>query len=135
MLQYVNLEENTRILLIKNTTVDQRLYNIPTANEAAVILINGFPSEETRSPYIVVWGKSDKSQRIYHYYGCYDPLQYPILFPKGEWIASRAKKSLRCQRFYRDYSFQPLVPDLAHSADDLLMDEAFVKSLYVIFPP
>ena len=65
-----------------NTALDQWLYNTPTVDEVAAILIDGFPSDETKSPCIVLWGKSDKSHTIYHYYGCYDPLQYPILFPK-----------------------------------------------------
>ncbi|XP_037448630.1 uncharacterized protein LOC119318209 isoform X3 [Triticum dicoccoides] len=33
---------------------------------------------------IMVYGKSDKPQYIKAYHGCYDPLSYPLFFPKGE---------------------------------------------------
>ena len=32
----------------------------------------------------MVYGKSDKPQYIKAYHGCYDPLSYPLFFPKGE---------------------------------------------------
>jgi len=36
-------------------------------------------------PYIPVHGKSNKKHQIKHYHGCYDPLQYPIIFPLGDY--------------------------------------------------
>lgn len=31
-----------------------------------------------------MYGRSDKKQTIQHYWGCYDPLCYPLFFPNGE---------------------------------------------------
>ncbi|XP_076918648.1 uncharacterized protein LOC143579149 [Bidens hawaiensis] len=33
---------------------------------------------------IVMYGRSEYSQNIQSYYGCYDPLSYPLFFPNGE---------------------------------------------------
>ena len=38
-----------------------------------------------------------------------------------------------CQISYKDRTFQSVAPDLAHSVDDLLMDEAFGNYFYVFF--
>jgi len=38
----------------------------------------------SRSRHIVVFGKSGKSHKMRNYYGCYESLQYPLLFPYGE---------------------------------------------------
>ena len=80
-LRHLDVTENIKVLLNKNPALDQRVYILPTSDEVVAIWIDDLPSNETRSPYIVVWGQSSMSHRIYHYYGCYDPLQYPLLFP------------------------------------------------------
>ena len=36
------------------------------------------------SPHIRVYTNSNRSQLVNYYYGCYDPLQYPLLFPYGQ---------------------------------------------------
>lgn len=33
---------------------------------------------------ITIYGHSGNSHRVHYYYGYYDPLQYPLLFPFGE---------------------------------------------------
>ncbi|XP_057534285.1 uncharacterized protein LOC130812729 [Amaranthus tricolor] len=83
-LRDINVHENTRIFLNKSSSLDQRVYNAPSSSEVAAIWIDDFPSDDSTSPYIAVCGKSNKSHRIYHYYGSYDPLQYPLLFPSGD---------------------------------------------------
>ena len=81
---HLDLTEDTKVLLSKNPKLDQRVYDLLTSDEVAAIWIDDHPSNETRSPYIIVWGQSSVSHRKYHYYGCYDPLQYPLLFPFGD---------------------------------------------------
>ena len=49
----------------KNPTLDQRVYNAPSSEEVATILIDDLPSNESRSPYIVVWGKSKKHLTVF----------------------------------------------------------------------
>ena len=31
-----------------------------------------------------MYGRSEHTQNIQPYYGCYDPLSYPLFFPNGE---------------------------------------------------
>jgi hypothetical protein len=83
-LREIEVTEETRILLNKNTVLDQRRANAPTSDEVAVIWPEKLSSSESSDPHIIVSGKSNQKHRIRHYYGCYDPLQYPLLFPRGE---------------------------------------------------
>ncbi|XP_074270206.1 uncharacterized protein LOC141593151 [Silene latifolia] len=83
-LQEIDVQEDTRIVINKNARTDQRVYNAPTSDEVAVIWSEQSASDEMSGPHITVTGKSDKSHRILHYYACYDPLQYPLLFPFEE---------------------------------------------------
>ncbi|XP_074271743.1 uncharacterized protein LOC141595678 [Silene latifolia] len=50
-------------------------------------------SSESSTPHIIVTAKNNQSHRIMHYYGCYDPLQYPLIFPYGEcgWVQGLQK--------------------------------------------
>ncbi|KAH9624793.1 hypothetical protein KSS87_003736 [Heliosperma pusillum] len=83
-LKELDVSENTRIAINKNTAADQRVYNAPLSDEVAVIWPENTSSSRSSSPHIVVSGKDNDSHRIMHFYGCYDPLQYPLLFPYGD---------------------------------------------------
>ncbi|XP_074299006.1 uncharacterized protein LOC141630009 [Silene latifolia] len=80
------------ILLNRDTVLDQREYNAPS-DEVAVIWTESSSSSESNTPHITVTAKNNESHRIMHYYGCYDPLQYPLLFPSGEcgWVQGLKK--------------------------------------------
>lgn len=80
----MDVHEKSRVLISKNPSLDERLYNALSSEEVAGIWIDDLPSNETRSPYIVVWSKSSELHQIYHYNGCYHPLQYPLLFSHGD---------------------------------------------------
>ena len=70
------------------------------------------------------------SQCIYHYYGCYDPLQYPLLFSFGDCGWHQAlKKVPDGHRRVRLNDCNPITPYMAHSAEELLLDEASGKCL------
>ncbi|XP_074313505.1 uncharacterized protein LOC141648681 [Silene latifolia] len=94
-LRELPVNKETQILLNKNTTLDQRVYNAPTSDEVAVIWTDNSSSSESSTPYITVTAKDNRAHRIMHYYGCYDPLQYPLLFPSGEcgWVQGLRKTS------------------------------------------
>ena len=79
-----NIDESTTIRINKNPCLDQRVFNAPTTDEVAAIWSDRSAVDENEGPYIAVSGKSNVIHRIRHYYGCYDPLQYPLLFPHGE---------------------------------------------------
>ncbi|XP_021722609.1 uncharacterized protein LOC110690063 isoform X3 [Chenopodium quinoa] len=87
-LKEIDIQEDTQITINKCSVIYQRVYNAPTTDEVAAIWPDNTSSSESNGPYITVRGKSTKSHRIYHNYGCYDPLQYPLLFPHGDcgWV-------------------------------------------------
>nr|XP_027090265.1 uncharacterized protein LOC113711301 [Coffea arabica] len=61
-----------------------RVYNLPSASLVAAIWTENQGESGHKGTHIQVYTHSNSSYRIRHYYGCYDPLQYPILFPCGE---------------------------------------------------
>jgi hypothetical protein len=61
--------------------LDRRRYNLPTADEVAVVLPDN-PSKESRD--IVLRLRSGPLHRISNLHPAYAPLQYPLLFPHGE---------------------------------------------------
>ncbi|XP_021864128.1 uncharacterized protein [Spinacia oleracea] len=124
-LKEMNIDENTQIILNKNTVPDQRVYNSPTSDEVAVIWPEATSSSESSNPHILVSGKSNKSHMIMHYYGCYDPLQYPLLFPRGDcgWNQGLKKMSTGGRRQIRVQQ-DPVQSCAVHTAEDLLSKEA-----------
>ncbi|XP_021742866.1 uncharacterized protein LOC110708946 [Chenopodium quinoa] len=114
-LRDINVSTETVITLNKYPTLDQRVYNAPTSDEVAAIWTDASASHEQSTPHITVYGKSTESHRIMHYYGCYDPLQYPLLFPRGDcgWHHGLLKMS-SCGQIH-DQSF---VATVAADGDD-----------------
>ena len=78
-----NLDEY-RIELNTDICLDQRVYNTPTTSQVAAIWVEGNNTQGHFDRSIIVHGKSDKTQYIKAYQGCYDPLSYPLFFPNGE---------------------------------------------------
>ena len=83
-----NLDEY-RISLNTDINLDQRRYNAPTTSQVAAIWVEGSDPHKTFDRSVVVYGKGDpgKGDRplyIRAYHGCYDPLSYPLFFPRGE---------------------------------------------------
>ena len=64
--------------------MDQRVYNSPLADEVAAIWVEGNDPNSPLERDITVHAHSGQKHRVKHYYGCYDPLQYPLLHSKGE---------------------------------------------------
>ena len=73
-----NIELNTSI------SVDQRRYNSPGMDQVAAIWMDGNDPRPLFSPSIIIYGTEDRPHYIRAYYGCYDPLVYPVLLPGGE---------------------------------------------------
>ena len=61
---------------------DRRRYNLPTADEVAVILPTNVSTTEHRD--IILRSRGGMLQRISDCHPAYAPLQYPLLFPYGE---------------------------------------------------
>ncbi|XP_019198955.1 PREDICTED: uncharacterized protein LOC109192706 [Ipomoea nil] len=71
------------ICLNSSPSLDQRVYNTPTTSQVAAVWIEEFDGiRENRR--IRVYARCGRSQNIQYYYGCYDPLQYLLLFPLGD---------------------------------------------------
>ncbi|XP_027120495.1 uncharacterized protein [Coffea arabica] len=71
-------------MLQSNPTVDQHIYNKPTVSQVGALWTESQTSDQTNSKHIQVYSKSGNAQIVKHYYGCYDPMQYPLIFPNGE---------------------------------------------------
>lgn len=78
-----NLETH-EIRLRADPKVDSGTFSEPTASQVAAIWYESERNPAVRERDIVVQMHSGHSQRIRYYFGCYDPLQYPLLFPLGE---------------------------------------------------
>ncbi|KAL6556941.1 hypothetical protein OROHE_006817 [Orobanche hederae] len=78
-----NLQEYN-IVLRADPSLDMRNYNLPTVNQVAAIWneMTGVPAAQPHD--IRVYTSSGQTHRVHYYYGCYDPLQYPLLFPFKE---------------------------------------------------
>ncbi|KAH9622274.1 hypothetical protein KSS87_001374, partial [Heliosperma pusillum] len=117
-LRDIEITEETQIVINKTANVDQRVYNAPTSDEVAVVWSESSSSSASSSPHIMVTGNNNASHRIMHYYGCYDPLQYPLLFPAGDsgWAQNLEKKNKQ----NRAPSAQPVEIETVDSAETLL---------------
>ncbi|XP_009791383.2 uncharacterized protein [Nicotiana sylvestris] len=76
--------QDLQIQIAANATLDQRVYNKPSVDQIATIWVDGNNLNVPFNREIIVHEHSDNKHRVKHYYGCYDPLQYPLLFPNGE---------------------------------------------------
>ncbi|XP_074296881.1 uncharacterized protein LOC141627538 [Silene latifolia] len=83
-LREIEVTQDTRIMLNTHTSLDQRVYNAPTSDEVAAVWLDSTMLQEKEGPHIVAYGRAETTHQIKHFYGCYDPLQYPLLLPKGE---------------------------------------------------
>ncbi|XP_029143308.1 uncharacterized protein [Arachis hypogaea] len=62
---------------------DPRIYNYPSCDEVAALIVGDFESSDCGRD-IIVQSTSGQLQRIYETHALYLPLQYPLLFPYGE---------------------------------------------------
>lgn len=74
---------NVKLRLIRKRKDDGRMYNLPTASEVAALIPGDFNESKTERD-IIVETRSGKLQRINELHPSYFPLQYPLLFPRGE---------------------------------------------------
>ncbi|XP_022875705.1 uncharacterized protein LOC111394171 [Olea europaea var. sylvestris] len=78
-----NLHDH-RIQIRCDPGLDQRVFNTPSASQVAAVWIEDDDNANIRVRDITIYGYSGDSHKVHYYYGCYDPLQYPLLFPFGE---------------------------------------------------
>ncbi|CAB4477605.1 unnamed protein product [Rhizophagus irregularis] len=93
----INNIDDMRLIIHKTHGKDMRQYNKPTASEVAVILQDFNDFNQVPDPRdIVIRCYEDKLKHINELHGAYDPLQYPLLFPYGEygWHDSILKRNV-----------------------------------------
>ncbi|KAJ9568235.1 hypothetical protein OSB04_004201 [Centaurea solstitialis] len=73
-----------KIILKTISGQDQRVYNKPEVSQVAAIWVEGENNGEEHQRSIEVKTHSNQSKSIEYYYGCYNALQYPLMFPFGE---------------------------------------------------
>ncbi|XP_042980082.1 uncharacterized protein LOC122310265 [Carya illinoinensis] len=86
--------------------LDQRVYNAPTSSEVAAIWVKDDTLEQVTPRDIFVYNHVGGSHIVQYYFGSYDPLQYPLLFPFGDigWhqVLRRNRKDpfVSCREYY-----------------------------------
>ncbi|XP_074313095.1 uncharacterized protein LOC141648383 [Silene latifolia] len=93
-------------------------------NVVAAIWVDDENSSQPPRHDVLIYANSGTSHRILHYYGCYDPLQYPLLFPFGEtgWHKRIYGVSSHPKRRHEPHTF-PINEVLVQTTDDLLESE------------
>nr|XP_016461071.1 PREDICTED: uncharacterized protein LOC107784450 isoform X1 [Nicotiana tabacum]XP_016461077.1 PREDICTED: uncharacterized protein LOC107784450 isoform X1 [Nicotiana tabacum]XP_016461084.1 PREDICTED: uncharacterized protein LOC107784450 isoform X1 [Nicotiana tabacum]XP_016461092.1 PREDICTED: uncharacterized protein LOC107784450 isoform X1 [Nicotiana tabacum]XP_016461100.1 PREDICTED: uncharacterized protein LOC107784450 isoform X1 [Nicotiana tabacum]XP_016461106.1 PREDICTED: uncharacterized pro len=76
--------QNYHIALKCNSGLDQRIFNLPSTTEVAAIWVDENDVGAIHVPHIQIYTHSNRTQRVNYYFGCYNPLQYPLLFPYGQ---------------------------------------------------
>ena len=83
MLKNIPKLQVCKIIIREDPDLDQRVYNCPAASQVAAIWLEDDHREITDKD-IVVYSHAGYSYDVWYYYGCYDPLQYALLFPYGD---------------------------------------------------
>ncbi|KAK9100590.1 hypothetical protein Scep_024020 [Stephania cephalantha] len=73
--------DNHVVEIVSSVNLDQRRFNMPSVSQVAAIWIEEDLCSQPTKRDILVYNQSGTSHRIQYYFGCYDPLQYPLLFP------------------------------------------------------
>ncbi|KAG7957667.1 hypothetical protein I3843_11G187300 [Carya illinoinensis] len=76
--------ENHTIRIRSDIDLDQRVYNAPSVSQVAAIWTETDNCTEQKGRDIIVFNEAGDSHIVQYYFECYDPLQYPLLFPFGD---------------------------------------------------
>ena len=108
--QAQNLEDY-RVILNLDQRLDQRTYNAPINSEVAAVWIEGNKRRDTYGRSVILDGNNNRS-----YYGCYDPLSYPLFFPRAElgWHRKIPKKNTQEEYIGADNINNDDDPDLVN---------------------
>ncbi|PWA74145.1 hypothetical protein CTI12_AA254970 [Artemisia annua] len=120
--------DNYNIVLKTLPSQDQRVYNKPNISQVAALWVEGVENGEQGRRNIEVKTHSDRSKNIEYYFGCYDALQYPLMFPFGElgWHQGILKKDEKMKKKRGRTEATPaslISPKNAASVEDLLFME------------
>lgn len=124
---------NCNIRLKANPKIPDQTQNPPIASQVAAIWNPDEPDGELAERDIRVHTHDGHSRKIQYYYGCYDPLQYPLLFPLGEPGWHQGIKKTKPIHTRQPSQGQTLVlPGNATTAENLIAQEAAGKTFILI---
>jgi hypothetical protein len=72
-----------RLRILRKRGRDGRRYNLPSASEVAALIVGDFDAADFERD-VIIETQSGLLQRISVFEPAYLPLQYPLLFPRGE---------------------------------------------------
>ena len=73
-----------QVVIQSDSGLDQCIYNAPSSSQVAAIWLENDQTSECTERDIIVYSHLEFCHKVQHYYGCYDPSQYPLLFPFGD---------------------------------------------------
>ncbi|XP_022891761.1 uncharacterized protein LOC111406602 [Olea europaea var. sylvestris] len=103
------LSKKSDLTLPKNKSEEkeiiERVYNMPSYEQVAAVWVDDNPSASIKTHDILIYGHSNTAHRVNYYYGCYDPLQYPLIFTYGEpgWYEGIKKVNLNTSIVHEDF--------------------------------
>ncbi|KAM3353421.1 hypothetical protein ACQJBY_024534 [Aegilops geniculata] len=88
--------DDYRIDLNTDKRLDQRRYNKPLSSEVAAIWVEGSDIAKRFDRRITLCGNNNERHSIRVTSGAYDPLSYPLFYPRGElgWHPKRPKRDV-----------------------------------------
>ncbi|GJV57128.1 uncharacterized protein Tco_1458133, partial [Tanacetum coccineum] len=100
------------------------------------VWVDGEENGEQSHRNIEVKIHSNQSRKIEYYYGCYDALQYPLMFPFGElgWhqgILKRGEKEYKIRGKAKPSAANLISPQNAVNVEDLLFQEYYAYKLQI----
>ncbi|XP_058216695.1 uncharacterized protein LOC131327560 [Rhododendron vialii] len=121
-----NIDE-CQIILKTNPRAEDSTTLPPTVSQVAAIWIEDEGATQLQERDIIVRKQEDgHSQKISYYYGCYDPLQYPLLFPSGEPGWHQGIKKVKASNTMKFCSGQgKVLPNQSATAEELI--DMYVK--------
>ncbi|KAF5476383.1 hypothetical protein F2P56_008106, partial [Juglans regia] len=116
--------ENQVIHIRSDAGLDQRVFNAPTSSQVAAIWVENEDADQLGGRDICVFSHSGGSHIVQYYFGCYDPLQYPLLFPFGDtgWHQG-IKRINRGSTVICNETIRSIDPHQSMSAEELLTRE------------
>ncbi|KAG5532564.1 hypothetical protein RHGRI_027005 [Rhododendron griersonianum] len=113
--------DSYQIRLRADPIVNDKTFSAPAASQVALIWKDTEDASELRERDILVQKHDGHSVTIKYYYGCYDLLQYPLLFPYGEPGWHRGIKRTNC---YKRSTQTLSIPDESTTVEQLLNAES-----------
>jgi hypothetical protein len=130
-----------KIVIITNKETDRRVYNKPTSDEIAVLIPNFGESTEPTKREAIVFEKNGGLKMIDTNKACYDPLQYPLIFPSGQlgWEHNSIKLTLpdeieTCEKqndFFSELSDEQEDTETLLAQEQVLGDQEFFEEDFI----